>query len=63
MKIWLAAMDLDVSDVEELFFMLDDGGVPRQWGGEGCLMTPTSHLSISTAIIQLSLHLVFKLPL
>ncbi|CAK9043819.1 Muscle calcium channel subunit alpha-1 (MDL-alpha-1) [Durusdinium trenchii] len=34
-KIWLAAMDLDVSDVEELFFMLDDGGVPRQWGGEG----------------------------
>ena len=24
-KIWLAAMDLDVSDVEELFHMLDDG--------------------------------------
>ena len=24
-KIWLAAMDLDVSDVEELFQMLDDG--------------------------------------
>ncbi|CAK9043780.1 Sodium channel protein type 11 subunit alpha (NaN) (Sensory neuron sodium channel 2) (Sodium channel protein type XI subunit alpha) (Voltage-gated sodium channel subunit alpha Nav1.9) [Durusdinium trenchii] len=28
-KIWLAAMDLDVSDVEELFFMLDDGGDGR----------------------------------
>ena len=25
-KIWLAAMDLDVSDVEELFHLLDDGG-------------------------------------
>lgn len=28
-KIWLAAMDLDVSDVEELFHLLDDGGDGR----------------------------------
>jgi hypothetical protein len=32
-KIWLAAMDLDVSDVEELFQMLDDGqaGDSSRW--------------------------------
>jgi len=32
-KIWLAAMDLDVSDVEELFHLLDDGGDAWMDGG------------------------------
>eukprot|EP00435_Cladocopium_sp_Y103_P051045 s169_g15.t1 len=32
-KIWLAAMDLDVSDVEELFQMLDDGQEPLRAPG------------------------------